>query len=97
MNIYILTQSTNNDYDTYDSAVVYAEDAESAQLIHPSKFSHAVWDDACEGYMATREDGSRYVVHNTSWVTPDAVTVTLIGKALNDAKAGVVTSSFNAG
>jgi len=33
MNLYLLTQTVNNDYDTYDSAVVVAKDAKSARHI----------------------------------------------------------------
>ena len=33
MNLYLITQDVNNDYDTYDSAVVVAKDARSARNI----------------------------------------------------------------
>jgi hypothetical protein len=36
MKIYKISQNVNNDYDTYDSAIVYAETAEDARRIHPS-------------------------------------------------------------
>jgi len=41
MNIYLLSQSDNRGYDTYDSCVVYAESEELARLITPnwSKFT----------------------------------------------------------
>lgn len=35
MNIYLLTQDVNTDYDTYDSMVVYAESEELARQILP--------------------------------------------------------------
>ena len=35
MNIYLISQSENNDYDTYDSAVVYAKDEEEAKTVNP--------------------------------------------------------------
>ena len=35
MNIYLLEQSENNDYDTHDSLVVIAENEEEAKKIHP--------------------------------------------------------------
>ena len=35
MNIYLISQTVNDEYDTYDSAVVCAESEESAQTIHP--------------------------------------------------------------
>ena len=35
MNIYLLTQDVNVDYDTYDAAIVCAESEEEAVKIHP--------------------------------------------------------------
>ena len=39
MNLYLISQTVNDDWDTYDSAVVAAIDAESAKRIHPSESS----------------------------------------------------------
>lgn len=36
MNLYRISQSENMGYDTYDSAVVVAEDAADARSIHPN-------------------------------------------------------------
>lgn len=36
MKIYKISQDVNKDYDTYDSAVVYAENEEEAKSIHPN-------------------------------------------------------------
>ena len=45
MNLYLLTQDTNNDYDTYDSCVVASETEEEAQLMHPNeKYVYKDWD-----------------------------------------------------
>lgn len=35
MNIYKISQRTNNEYDTFDSAVVYADNESEASEIHP--------------------------------------------------------------
>ena len=35
MNLYLLTQYTNDNYDTYDSCVVCAENPKEAKKIHP--------------------------------------------------------------
>lgn len=35
MNLYRISQTVNNDYDTYDSAVVCAADEAAARAIHP--------------------------------------------------------------
>lgn len=39
MNLYLITQEVNNNYDTYDSAVVAAETEDEARAIHPSSLS----------------------------------------------------------
>lgn len=39
MNLYLISQSVNSDYDTFDSAVVAAPSAEAARLIHPNGMS----------------------------------------------------------
>ena len=36
MNLYLISQDKNDDYDTYDSAVVIAENEHKARLTHPS-------------------------------------------------------------
>lgn len=36
MNLYLISQEVNTDYDTYDSAVVCAESEEAARTTHPS-------------------------------------------------------------
>jgi hypothetical protein len=47
MKLYLLSQSVNNDYDTYDSCVVCAEDEDSAKRIRPDSYS---WEEECNGY-----------------------------------------------
>ena len=36
MNLYLISQDVNNDYDTYSDAVVAAESEEAARRTHPS-------------------------------------------------------------
>ena len=36
MNIYLISQTENNDLDTYDSAVVVAPDEATALIMHPN-------------------------------------------------------------
>ena len=83
MNIYKISQSSNDDYDTYDSAIVIAENEEDAKTIHPNgdcdwpnlESDRRCWD----------------------WVTDlRLIKVELIGVADNKGK-GVVLASFNAG
>lgn len=35
MNLYLLTQTQNNNWDTYDSCIVAADSVAEARLIHP--------------------------------------------------------------
>ena len=80
--LYLISQDTNNDYDTYDSAVVCADDLESARLTHPG-------GDALGGPWNLLPD---------TWVSkPEHVTVTYLGEADPSVEYGVVIASFNAG
>ena len=97
MNIYLLQQEVNDDYDTYDSVVVVAKNEREARLIHPNPFvkhvSNGVW-------MGVNISGEEYETGKYDWVKYsqiDLIKVTLIGKAVKDQKAGVVLASFNAG
>lgn len=38
MNLYLISQNVNNEYDTYSSAVVTAPDLSSARNMHPRGF-----------------------------------------------------------
>jgi hypothetical protein len=57
MNLYLISQETNNDYDTYDSAVVAAESEDAARSIHPSESD---WDgkSSMYGTWSAKEDVS---------------------------------------
>ena len=84
MNIYKLTQTENNDYDTFDAIIVTAKTESDAKLIHPYKdkswFTSAEWT---ESYSA--------------WATdPSHVTATLIGVGNHEAGL-IIMTSFNAG
>jgi len=82
MNLYLISQDINNDYDTYDSAVVAAESKEEARGIHPHE------DFGSDGFDIDFDD----------WVRPiDAykIKVELIGTT--DKKKGVILSSYRAG
>lgn len=89
MNIYLISQSTNDDYETYDSAVVIAENEEQAQKTHPE----GQYTNLKTGESIQRKEWS---LHN--WTEPKYVDVVLIGKALDtEFKPRVVCASFNAG
>ncbi len=85
MFIYKISQNQNTDYDTYDSAVVIAKDADEARNISPSS-----------GLRMTDKDWG--YTYNYWCNDPKHVTVECIGAA-NELYQGssVVCASFNAG
>lgn len=76
MNLYLIEQNKNTDWDTYDSAVVLAENESEARLIHPD--GRADWDG----------EGKKY----GEWTASKNVTVTLIGKSDLKLKGVVLAS-----
>lgn len=91
MNLYLLTQSTNYGYDTYDSCVVCAPSPEEAKTYHPN--GNKRWINNQWIYP----DRPDIKWPDTSWATPECVTATWIGVANTETQLGVVISSFNAG
>ena len=87
MNLYKISQSVNNDYDTYDSAIVAAPDAEKARVMHPN------------GVKSDRLDRKTPINFSMGdWVVyPSDVTVKLIGVASEKTQREVICASFNAG
>ena len=87
MKLFRISQGVNNDYDTYDSAVVCAESAEQARDIHPGRYvEHPIdWE------KAANERYSAWCWHR------DEVCVEEVGEAAPSTKPGVVVASFNAG
>lgn len=106
LNIYLLKQSINNEYDTFDSAVVIAENEEEARKIHPSGLvTHINYDEHMQltwmgTYIGGDKNGEEYVRYADDWVSYheiDKIEVTKIGKADDIHKKGVLLASFNAG
>ena len=82
MKLWLISQDTNNDYDTYDSAVVAAETEAEAKMMHPS-----------EGEDIGPEQSFAY-----TWVSyPAEVRCEYIGEAKDGTQKGVICASFNAG
>jgi len=81
MKIYLISQNENDDYDTYDSAVVYAKDEKEVRKIHPSGRQKEWRDESCSNWCDK----------------PSQVEVKYIGEAPKQKKKGVILSSFNAG
>lgn len=86
LNLYLIQQSQNNGYDTYDSAVVAAVDEKRAAEISPSG---VLWDEEKQVY-------GKYAFFD--WCNhPEHVSVQRIGTTEPGTKEGVICSSFNAG
>jgi|688.fasta_scaffold1373915_1 hypothetical protein len=84
MNLYKISQIVNNDWDTYDSAIVAAENEEEAKKINPCQYAVEEW------WVGARE--------YSSWCFKlEDVKVELIGVAKEGIEKGVVIASFNAG
>jgi ketol-acid reductoisomerase len=91
MNIYLISQTANNNYDTFDSVVVVAKTAQDARNINPE----SSWGSTNSIWMDWEKAGRPGI---GTWAKrPDEVTVELVGKALETMKEGVVCASFNAG
>lgn len=88
MNLYLLTQTIADDYDTYDSCVVVAEIEEEAKTIDPSKRNKPL-----------TEESDREVTYFDSWaIKPSQVTAKFIGVAADGLeRRQVICASFNAG
>ena len=85
--LYLISQSVNDGYDTYDSAVVAAESEEDAKVTHPSG------DVPLRGW---NEEGKTDTLCG-SWTSKKNVQCRYIGDAAPGIKCGVVCASFNAG
>ena len=81
MNLYLLTQDVNMDWDTYDSVIVCAESEEEAVKINPDG----------DIFGTVRRWGSGWVKD------PSLVKCRKIGVADESIEKGVVLTSFNAG
>ena len=86
MNLYLISQDEQEGYDTFDSAVVAAENEEEARNIHP------------ETHYGIHTNEYYWEIYSNSWASdPKKVTVTLIGTAIEGTLPGVICTSYNAG
>ncbi len=99
-----LSQEVNNEYDTYDSAIVVATCQGWAREIHPAGVNSDgerffVWmttTDCPEGEWHWGCD--LMVKGHDDWAKPDQVEVRCVGLAAEDLVEGqVICASFNAG
>ena len=97
MKLYLISQTLVEDYDTYDSAVVAAEDEQKARETHPCQF---VTHHNGKKWMGTfAQSGEEYDMNSgrdwPSFERIDCIQVEYLGET--DHPAGVVLASFNAG
>ena len=98
MKIYLISQTVNTGYDTYDSAVVIAEDEEEAKRICPEKYYKCGKDDHWFFQYSDGGEKDEGLCPNWfDWCAVKDVKVEYIGEAKNGSKKGVVCASFNAG
>lgn len=100
MKLWLISQTENTGYDTYDSAVVAALSEKAAMHTHPSEFSCGGWGplnghDTWRGQYSS--SGAFYESGNGDWAPPQKVTAQLLGNAIKGTKAGIICASFNAG
>lgn len=93
MKLYLICQDVNNNYDTYDSAIVAAKTEEEAKYIHPDLLYSDKWWEKYEDRNGKPLKGD----YRRSWTHPYHVSVKLIGSAKPKTKKGVILASFNAG
>ena len=92
MKLYLLSQETNDGYDTYDSCVVAAED--STQAVRTSPDGYRKWSPERECWV----DGLGEKDRHGTWVDDlSLIKVEQIGTARKGVEAGVICASFNAG
>lgn len=92
MKLYLLSQSVNNDYDTYDSVVVCAENENEARVVNPGGFYK--WHD--NAWWFQYWDKTERKQNDDTWCLPSEVEIVELGEAKEDLKAGVVCASYNA-
>ena len=85
-NLYLIFQHVNDDYDTFDSAVVCARDEVSARLIHP----RGIWGTYPANWHLDEDAPGE-------WTRVCNVNVRYLGHAAPGIEPGVICASFNAG
>jgi hypothetical protein len=91
--LYLLTQTHNRRYDTYDSCVVCAPDREAARRVHPKGEEYTYERDS----WGKRGASSGFWFEDRSWAPPEHVVAVELGVANEALQPGVVCASFNAG
>lgn len=95
MNLYLISQDVNIDYDTYDSVVVAAESEGEARGIHPNEYW--ILQNVDDDYWIRGNRTKSYNVTGCWAQRPSEVTVKYLGQAAEGTQSGVILASFNAG
>ena len=95
MKLWLISQSENNGYDTYDSAVVAAETEEEARVMYPGDPCYK-WKWSGSKWQYHGPDGQVFNMQGYSWVDPVVVDVQFLADGYQG-PAGTVCASFNAG
>ncbi len=82
MKLFKISQTVNQEYDSFDSAVVIARDEDDARTIHPSTLENPVLE---------KDDMWR------SWCGIGEVRVEYLGEAKPGSERSIVCASFHAG
>ena len=96
MNLYLITQDVNTNYDTFDSAVVVASCEDDARLIHPSPLYSRVKRKFIETESG-RSSLEIILLALECWCSYSDVKVKLIGEAIGQKAGSVICASYNAG
>ena len=96
LNLYLISQDVNNNYDTFDSAVVAAASEYAARLTYPSKWreDNISWNGS--KWFRYLDDGRVLDYSASTWTSPDNVSVQFLAAGY-EGPAGTVLASFNAG
>jgi len=86
LKLYLIIQKVNTRYDSFDSAIVCAENEEEARVTHPDHTKNNDWP-----------EWQHLEANYWDWAKPENVKVRLIGVANKNTEKGVVLASFNAG
>ena len=91
LKLFLISQDTNLEFDTYACAVVAAEDEASAKKFHPC--GYMVWSSLHKGWVFS---DNRKKYEDDSWVVLKNVKCKYLGEASEGIQAGVICAGFNA-
>lgn len=99
MKLWLISQSENNSYDSYDSAVVTAETEEEARVTNPGGEGATIyrWSDKHQSWMHPNGEPQGGLYGDRAWTHPQYVSVEYLGDAKDGTPPSVICASFNAG